>query len=153
MSRAALKLHVAQPALSRQIRDLEDELGVALFERGAKSVRLTQAGRAFLVEARAVLKRSEDAIAVVRSVAGQGELHIGYAPSLTARWLPATLRAFQPGMPHVKVKLLPLSPAPEPIVVGIITAKARLSPAAEEFCQCARQAVSAKQLASAGTLV
>jgi DNA-binding transcriptional LysR family regulator len=48
VSRAALKLHVSQPALSRQVRDLEDELGFSLLERTAKSVRLTDAGRAFL---------------------------------------------------------------------------------------------------------
>jgi len=48
VSRAALKLHVSQPALSRQIRDLEDEIGFSLLERTAKSVRLTDAGRAFL---------------------------------------------------------------------------------------------------------
>ncbi len=60
VSRAALKLHVSQPGLSRQIRDLEDELGFLLFERNAKSVRLTEAGRVFLAEARAVLQRVED---------------------------------------------------------------------------------------------
>ena len=53
--RAAAKLHVSQPPLSRQIRDLEDEVGVALFEHKANSLRLTEAGRAFLPEARAVL--------------------------------------------------------------------------------------------------
>ena len=52
VSRAALKLHVSQPGLSRQIRDLEQELGFALFERSAKSVRLTPAGQTFLAEAR-----------------------------------------------------------------------------------------------------
>src|SRR5436189_4290038 len=60
VSRAALKLHVSQPALSRQIRDLEEELGFPLLKRSAKSVRLTEAGRAFLTEARAVLARAED---------------------------------------------------------------------------------------------
>ena len=96
VSRAALKLHVSQPALSRQIRDLEDELGFQLLERSAKSVRLTEAGRVFLVEARAVLQRAEDAVKTARAIAtGGGELHVGYAPSLTARILPATLRAFQ----------------------------------------------------------
>src|SRR5437016_14680553 len=97
VSRAALKLHVSQPGLSRQIRDLEEELGFLLFERSAKSVRLTEAGRVFLTEARAVLQRVEDAVKAARAVAagGRGELNVGYAPSLTARILPATLRAFQ----------------------------------------------------------
>jgi DNA-binding transcriptional LysR family regulator len=109
VSRAALKLHVSQPALSRQIRDLEGELGVALLERSAKSVRLTDVGRAFLAEARTVLKRAEDAVNVARAVAGQGELHVGYAPSLTPRLLPATLRAFQTAAPGVRAKLHDLS--------------------------------------------
>ena len=58
VSRAALKLHVSQPALSRQIRDLEEELGFFLLKRSAKSVHLTDAGRAFLTESRSVLQRS-----------------------------------------------------------------------------------------------
>ena len=69
VSRAALKLHLSQPALSRQIRDLEDELGFLLLERSAKSVRLTEAGRAFLTEARAVLQRTEDAVKTARAIA------------------------------------------------------------------------------------
>src|SRR5438034_3031537 len=107
VSRAALKLHVSQPALSRQIRDLEDELGFLLLERSARSVRLTDAGRAFLSEARAVLQRVEDAVQVARVIAtgGSGELHVGYAPSLTARILPQTLRAFQAELPNVRVRL------------------------------------------------
>jgi DNA-binding transcriptional LysR family regulator len=107
VSRAALKLHVSQPALSRQIRDLEDELGFLLLERSAKSVRLTEAGRVFLIEARAVLQRAEDAVKAARAIAtgGRGELHVGYAPSLTARILPPTLRAFQAELPNVRVRL------------------------------------------------
>ena len=107
VSRAALKLHVSQPALSRQIRDLEEELGFLLLERSAKSVRLTEAGRAFFTEARAVLQRAEDAVKAARAIAtgGQGELHVGYAPSLTARILPQALRAFQAELPNVHVKL------------------------------------------------
>src|SRR6058998_851892 len=107
VSRAALKLHVSQPALSRQIRDLEEELGFLLLERSAKSVRLTDAGRAFLVEARAVLQRAEEAVESARSIAtgGRGELHIGYAPSLTARILPQALRAFQAELPNISVRL------------------------------------------------
>jgi len=106
VSRAALKLHVSQPALSRQIRDLEEELGFLLLERSAKSVRLTEAGRVFLTEVRAVLQRVEDAVKTARAIAtGSGELHVGYAPSLTARILPPTLRAFQTELPNVRVKL------------------------------------------------
>src|SRR5580765_6903149 len=106
VSRAALKLHVSQPALSRQVRDLEEELGFPLLERSAKSVRLTEAGRMFLSEARAVLQRADEAVKAARTIAGggSGELHVGYAPSLTARILPATLRAFQAEAPTVRVK-------------------------------------------------
>jgi DNA-binding transcriptional LysR family regulator len=111
VSRAALKLHVSQPALSRQVRDLEDEIGFKLFERSAKSVKLTEAGRSFLPEARAVLQRAEDAVKTARAVAkgGRGELHVGYAPSFAVRFLPPALRAFQAEMPDVRVKLYDLS--------------------------------------------
>jgi len=111
VSRAALKLHVSQPGLSRQIRDLEDELGLELFERSAKSVSLTEAGRVFWDEAEAILKRVDSAIEATRTAArgGVGELHVGYAPSPTARLLPAALRAFQGAAPGVRVLLYDLS--------------------------------------------
>src|SRR5258707_5174457 len=127
VSRAALKLHVSQPALSRQIRDLEDELGFLLLERSAKSVRLTQAGRAFLTEARAVLQRAEDAVKVARTIAtgGMGELDVGYAPSLTARILPSTLRAFQAEMPKVRVRLHDFST--EEMLAGLREGKVQLA--------------------------
>lgn len=107
VSRAALKLHVSQPALSEQIRDLEDDIGVQLLERTAKSVRLTKAGRAFLDEARAVLQRADEAVTKARSIAAAepGELHIGYTPAPFAEILPKTLRGFQHAMPHVHVRL------------------------------------------------
>src|SRR5579863_7380823 len=106
VSRAALKLHVSQPALSRQIRDLEDELGFPLLERTAKSVRLTKAGRVFLDEARAVLQRADDAVKAAKAVAtGGGELHVGYAPTPTVRILPPTLHAFQAEGLKVRVVL------------------------------------------------
>src|SRR5262245_51922371 len=106
VSRAATqKLHVAQPSLSRQIRDLEDEVGVQLLERTAKSVRLTDAGRAFLEEARAILKHADEAVVKARSVAGKQELRIGDWPLGTGRIMPALLRAYQQAMPNVHVKL------------------------------------------------
>src|SRR3979411_2626943 len=59
---ATQKLHCSQPAGSRESRDLEDELGVQLFERTGKAVSLTDAGRVFLREARAVLERTDEAV-------------------------------------------------------------------------------------------
>ncbi len=107
VSKAALKLHVSQPALSRQIRDLEEELGFELLERSAKSVRLTEAGRTFLDEASEVIERLEQGIEKARSVAlpENQELHIGYAPSLTPRILPPLIRSFQKALPKLKVKI------------------------------------------------
>lgn len=108
VSRAATeKLHVAQPSLSRQIRDLEDEVGVQLLERTAKSVRLTDAGRAFLNDARAILKQADDAVVRVRVIGGKAdtELHIGDWSMATGRIMPGLLRAYQQAMPNVKVKV------------------------------------------------
>jgi DNA-binding transcriptional LysR family regulator len=106
VSRAATqKLHVAQPSLSRQIRDLEDEIGVQLLERTAKSVRLTDAGRAFLEEARAILKSADQAVLKVRGIAGKQELRVGDWPLGTGRIMPTLLRVYQQAMPSVHVKL------------------------------------------------
>jgi DNA-binding transcriptional LysR family regulator len=111
VTRAATRLHVSQPALSRQVRDLEDELGVTLFERTAKAVRLSEAGRVFLLEAQAVLRRAEEAVRTVKSVANgeRGQIHVGYAPSLTVEILPRALRSFQEANPGVRVQLHDLS--------------------------------------------
>jgi LysR family transcriptional regulator, benzoate and cis,cis-muconate-responsive activator of ben and cat genes len=107
VSRAALKLHVSQPALSRQIRDLEDEIGFCLLERTAKSVRLTDAGRRFLDDARELLRQADDAVKKARAIASEEptELHVGYSPTPFAEILPITLRAFQRAMPNVHVRL------------------------------------------------
>src|SRR2546430_17042688 len=137
VTRAAARLHVSQPPLSRQIRDLEEELGVALFHHTAKALRLTEAGRVFLTEAQAVLRRTDEAVQTVKAVASgqRGEIHIGYAPSLTVEVLPRALRFFQEANPGVRVQLhdprllfLPgqqkgvglLSPTPGPIVLGLV---------------------------------
>jgi DNA-binding transcriptional LysR family regulator len=107
VSRAALKLHVSQPALSRQIRDLEDEIGFCLLERTAKSVRLTDAGRRFLDDARELLRQADDAVKKARAIASEEptELHVDYSPTPFAEILPITLRAFQRAMPNVHVRL------------------------------------------------
>jgi len=111
VTRAAVRLHVSQPTLSRQIHNLEDELGIALFERGAKAVRLTEAGRVFLNEARMLLHRAEGAVQMAKSVGEgkRGEIHVGYAPSLAVELLPRALRYFQESNPDVRVQLHDLS--------------------------------------------
>src|SRR4051812_8003104 len=68
-TKAAAKLRVAQPSFSRQIRDLEVELGVSLLERNSRCVRLTEAGKAFATEARAVLQHAESAAQTARAFA------------------------------------------------------------------------------------
>jgi DNA-binding transcriptional LysR family regulator len=104
---ATRKLHISQPAVSRQIRDLEDELGVQLFERTGKALSLSEAGSLFLKEARAILERADEAVRKVHAFAqgGERELHIGYTPVFRTQVLSPALRAFQQAMPKVHVKL------------------------------------------------
>ncbi len=111
VTRAAERLHVSQPPLSRQIRDLEEELGVELFRRTAKSLALTEAGKIFLTEARTVLLQADKAVQTVRAIASgeRGQLRVGYAPSLTVELLPRALRLFEAECPGVRVTLHDLS--------------------------------------------
>ena len=80
-TKAAARLRVAQPALSRQIQDLEDEIGVDLLRRSPRGVTLTAEGKLFLEEVRELLKHADVSVERVRALArGEyGELHIGYA--------------------------------------------------------------------------
>jgi DNA-binding transcriptional LysR family regulator len=107
VTRAAERLHVSQPPLTRQIQDLEAELGVELFVRTAKTIRLTEAGRVFLRESKAAMQRVEAAVTAVRATAVDkaSELHIGHAPSGTADLLPSVLRSFHKALPGVRVTL------------------------------------------------
>jgi DNA-binding transcriptional LysR family regulator len=110
VSRAASKLHVSQPGISRQIHDLEDEIGFLLFERSGKSVRLTAAGKIFFGEARDILQRAADAVKKARAgLASRAEINVGYAPSATVEILPRALRAFSGSFPGVRVILHDLS--------------------------------------------
>src|ERR1700739_2648240 len=127
ISRAALKLHVSQPGVSRQIHDLEEEIGFPLFERSAKALKLTDAGRKFLDEARAVLQRADEAVKNARAVAASagGEIHVGYAPSLTIQILPRALRAFQSKFPRARVSLHDLST--EEMLAGLRAGKLQVA--------------------------
>ena len=83
-SKAAQMLHIAQPPLSRQIHELEDELGVQLFERDTRHVRMTAAGRAFLEEARALIVQAGQATETARRAQDEeaGSVRIGIASGL-----------------------------------------------------------------------
>jgi DNA-binding transcriptional LysR family regulator len=106
-TKAALRLRVAQSALSRQVQDLEEEIGVDLLKRSPRGVTLTAEGKLFLEEARELLKRADESVEKVRGLArGQyGDLHIGYSPSPTVEILPPAMAAFQKAYPHVNVLL------------------------------------------------
>ena len=106
-NRAAARLRVAQPALGRQVQDLEDEIGVDLLTRSPRGAALTAEGKLFLEEARELLRRTDEAVEKTRALArGEfGELHIGYSPSPTVEILPPALGAFQKAVPRVTVYL------------------------------------------------
>ena len=108
-NRAAQNLHLTQPALSRQVKDLEDELGVPLLERGTNAVKLTDAGELFYEDARDLLARADQAIQRVRGQCRTEVLRVGYAPSVTAGIMPAALEKFQATTPRVRIELADLS--------------------------------------------
>src|SRR6267142_991030 len=103
-TKAASQLRVAQPALSRQVQDLEDEIGVDLLKRSPRGVTLTAGGKVFLDEVRELLKRTDESVEKVRALTrGEyGELNVGYAPTPTVEILPPALAAFQKAVPRVK---------------------------------------------------
>jgi DNA-binding transcriptional LysR family regulator len=110
-TKASARLRIAQPALSRQIQDLEDEIGVDLLKRSPRGVTLTAEGKLFLEEAREILKQANDSLNKVRALArGEyGELHVGYAPTPTIEILPPALGSFQKVVPGVQVLLHDMS--------------------------------------------
>jgi DNA-binding transcriptional LysR family regulator len=112
--KAAERLHVAQPALSSQIQDLEGEVGVQLLDRDTGGVRLTDAGAAFLVESRLTLAQSQQAVAVAREAARgvRGRLRIGYVAPLLMGFMPECLKEFHGKFPEVEVSLVEM-PIPE----------------------------------------
>ncbi len=109
ISRAAKKLFLTQPALSRQIKALEEEIGQCLLERSAHSIRLTPVGDALLSESRDLLQRADAMLDRVRA-AGQGvRLRVGYAPSLASSLLSVAVESFAQKHPTARVELFDLS--------------------------------------------
>ena len=112
VSRASARLRISQPAVSRQLRDLEEELGVELFRREKGGLKLTLAGQTFLAHARDLLRRSGEA---VKQMAAFGQkpkevLTVGYIAPVLTSILTAALRRFSQERPDSEVVLRELSP-------------------------------------------
>jgi LysR family transcriptional regulator, benzoate and cis,cis-muconate-responsive activator of ben and cat genes len=110
-TRAAEMLHIAQPPLSRQIQQLEDELGVTLIERGSRPLQLTDAGRLLFEQATQVLERVEEMKAITQRLHEVVRLRfrIGFVPSVLYGRLPELIRSYRAARPGVELLLLELT--------------------------------------------
>ena len=104
---AARKLHTSQPSLSRQIRDLEEEIGAGLLTRRARGIELTPAGRAFLEHARSVLSQVEAAGEAARRVAHPAKpcFTIGFLTGHELTWMPESLQILRDELPNIDVMI------------------------------------------------
>jgi DNA-binding transcriptional LysR family regulator len=112
VSRASARLRISQPAVSRQLRDLEEELGVKLFERDKSKLKLTNAGEAFLAHARDLLRRSNEAAREMAAFRPQAKrtVTVGYIAPVLASTLTPALRMFSQKSPDIEVVLREMSP-------------------------------------------
>src|SRR5947199_8083467 len=115
-SEASRRLHVAQPAISQTILDLEEELSVKLLLRTKRAVQLTAAGTAFLREAQEILRRANEARHLAqRAARGEvGTLGIGFFDRASAPILPSLIHAYRHAFPHMEVRLYELHPDQQP---------------------------------------
>src|SRR6201996_3826007 len=109
--RAAAILYISQPPLSRQIKELENELGVLLFTRKDKRVALTDAGKYFKMEVDAIFTRLEESKSVVRQIhnSESGEFRVGYIGSVYQSRLASVLKSMRDVFPHIKTNLFETS--------------------------------------------
>jgi DNA-binding transcriptional LysR family regulator len=111
-NRAAQRLHISQPPLSNQIKRLEEELGVRLFDRSSRGVQMTEAGELLLEEARRIFVQVDQTVRTVQHV-GHGEvghLTLGFVPSASNELLPPILRTFRDRYPEVDLFLREMRP-------------------------------------------
>ncbi len=108
MTRAARELHIAQPALTQNIQQLEEDLGVQLLHRNGRRLTLTEAGKAFWIEAERSLQQFER-VKVAAKRAGRGEIgqiSIGFGSTAGVETMPQLVRKFKSAYPHVQVDLV-----------------------------------------------
>lgn len=112
-TRAAAKLHLAQPSLTRQIKDLEEELSVLLFDRSKNRISLTEGGRVFLSEARPLIAQCEACVQAVQRLgrSESGVLNIGYIAHTFSDLLSKTLRAFRQERSQAELHLFEMNAA------------------------------------------
>jgi len=120
---AARKLHTSQPSLSRQIRDLEDEVGAQLLARRARGIELTPAGRTFLEHARLVLSQVEAAAEAARRVAHPTKpcFVMGFLTGHELSWMPEALRILRDELPNIDVMVS--SQYSPPLADGLLKGK------------------------------
>ncbi|WP_243652832.1 LysR family transcriptional regulator [Novosphingobium sp. PhB165] len=104
---AEKRLHTAQPSLSRQLRDLEQEVGAQLFTRGARGIELTPAGRAFLDHARLALGQAAEAVAAARRAArpAKATFAVGFLTGQEVDWLPHVTQILRTELPKIDFKV------------------------------------------------
>ncbi|MBT9332445.1 LysR family transcriptional regulator [Paracidobacterium acidisoli] len=107
-SRAAERCRIAQPSLSQQVLKLEEDLGVKLFDRLGRSIRITEAGRAFLPHARSILERMEAARSSVsdRNADARGSVAAGVIPTIAPYLMPRCTAAFSKRYPEAKLRIV-----------------------------------------------
>jgi LysR family hca operon transcriptional activator len=120
---AARKLHTSQPSLSRQIRDLESELGAQLLTRRARGIDLTPAGRAFLDHARSVLSQVEAAAEAARRVAHPAKpcFTMGFLTGHELTWMPEAMQILRDELPNIDVMIS--SQYSPPLADGLLKGK------------------------------
>ncbi|MDB6169624.1 MAG: hypothetical protein JWM88_2488 [Verrucomicrobia bacterium] len=109
-NRAAQMLHLTQPALSRQVKDLEEEIGVPLLVRGTNSITLTPTGESFYEDARDLIARADKAIQRARGERGGEVVRVGYVSAAVTGIIPPALEKFQAARPRVRIELIDLVP-------------------------------------------
>ncbi|GIN56376.1 putative HTH-type transcriptional regulator YwbI [Lederbergia ruris] len=107
-TRAANKLYVTQPTISKMVRNIEEELGVTLFDRSGKQVKLTDAGEIILVQAQNIIKSFQNLSAELDDLMNlkKGSIHIGLPPMVGSRYFPNVIQAFHQDYPNISIHLV-----------------------------------------------